>query len=400
MKADVKKISLLVLAVGSVLTITLGVNSYLETKPKNGYQLERKEAGEGTVKEELYAIDQQGEKIPVEITIEEERLTEREAKEMLEQATTVLEEYLRGSNSSLTQVTENLNFIKKIPGTPVGVEWQTDAWEYFQGDLTLRTDIVLTEPVEVAVRAILTCQGWNSLYETTVILVPRDETVQQRLENFTNQKLSENAEEKEALLPEQFEGQELFWRRKMDWSFLAFPIFSGSAAAALWIGQKRDLEQEKKKRKEALDRDYAELVSKFTMLLMAGMSVRNAWERIVQLERKHRNKKKSKLIYEEMEISVQQFQKGFADAQVLEEFGVRTGVLHYKKLMSLFVINQKRGSKNLLQLLETEMLDAWEERKRNARMEGEIVGTKLMLPMMGMLAVVFVMILVPAFLSF
>lgn len=46
------------------------------------------------------------------------------------------------------------------------------------------------------------------------------------------------------------------------------------------------------------------------------------------------------------------------------------------------------------------MLEAWEEKKRYTRQQGEKIGTKLLLPMIGMLSVVFLMILVPAFMSF
>ena len=62
--------------------------------------------------------------------------------------------------------------------------------------------------------------------------------------------------------------------------------------------------------------------------------------------------------------------------------------------------NLKKGSKGLLELLEQESSEAFEERRRRARAEGEKAGTKLLLPMMLMLGVVFLLILVPAFLSF
>ena len=44
--------------------------------------------------------------------------------------------------------------------------------------------------------------------------------------------------------------------------------------------------------------------------------------------------------------------------------------------------------------------EAFSERKNQARRKGEEAGTKLLLPMGGMLLIVFVLILVPAFASF
>ena len=51
-------------------------------------------------------------------------------------------------------------------------------------------------------------------------------------------------------------------------------------------------------------------------------------------------------------------------------------------------------------ILEQEALDAWDERKRKARVLGEAAATKLLLPMVMMLAVVMAIIMIPAFLSF
>ena len=53
-----------------------------------------------------------------------------------------------------------------------------------------------------------------------------------------------------------------------------------------------------------------------------------------------------------------------------------------------------------MEAMNEEMMQAWEEKRRKAKQQGEQVGTKLLIPMMGMLMVVFVIIIVPAFLSF
>ena len=58
------------------------------------------------------------------------------------------------------------------------------------------------------------------------------------------------------------------------------------------------------------------------------------------------------------------------------------------------------GTSLTLEALQEEAGHSFEERKRNAREEGERAGTRLLLPMMMMLAVVMVLILVPACFSF
>lgn len=61
--------------------------------------------------------------------------------------------------------------------------------------------------------------------------------------------------------------------------------------------------------------------------------------------------------------------------------------------------NLRKGTKGLTQLLKAEALQAFEDRKANARKRGEEAGTKLLLPMFLMLSVVLVIVIVPAFLS-
>ena len=53
-----------------------------------------------------------------------------------------------------------------------------------------------------------------------------------------------------------------------------------------------------------------------------------------------------------------------------------------------------------MEAMNQEMFSAMEEKRRKTRQQGEKIGTKLLIPMIGMLGVVFLIILVPAFLSF
>ncbi len=62
--------------------------------------------------------------------------------------------------------------------------------------------------------------------------------------------------------------------------------------------------------------------------------------------------------------------------------------------------NVKNGSERMREALESEMENAFEERKNLARRQGEEASTKLLLPLIMMLAMVMVMITVPAFLAF
>ena len=90
---------------------------------------------------------------------------------------------------------------------------------------------------------------------------------------------------------------------------------------------------------------------------------------------------------------------GVSEKECYENFGSRCGLQPYMKLGALLSQNLRKGTKGLADALRLEGLHAFEERKAIARRRGEEAGTKLLLPMFLMLAVVLVIVIVPAFLS-
>lgn len=397
LKTEPKKLCVLILCAGAVITIGMGVSAYRDSGLQNGYELIKNKTGEGSYEQDLIAWVEGMEKIPMTVAVEEQKLTKEEAEAELDRAELLLDDVLKGENESLTKITKDLNFTDCVPGTFVEVEWLSGFSEYFYSDGALREDVKLQEPLELKLSAILSCQEYTKDYEAVIILMPGEET-QRELLKLIEQENIRQPEKGTLILPREYKGNAITWKKPLDYTFLYFGFFTLGAAVFLKFGSKRDGKLKQKERLEQLEKDYAQIVSKFTMLLSAGLSVRNAWERIVVLYRRSPSQKKA--AYEEMSWALKEMQKGISELEVYEAFGARVGQAHYKKLMALFVSDKRRGSINLPEAMNQEMLQAWEEQKRKTRQQGEKIGTKLLVPMMGMLAVVFIMILVPAFLSF
>ena len=110
-------------------------------------------------------------------------------------------------------------------------------------------------------------------------------------------------------------------------------------------------------------------------------------------------RKTKRAAYEEMRQTCHQLQSGMTESEAYREFGRRCRLQPYLKLSGLLEQNRKTGTKNMKTLLQAEMADALEQRKNLARRLGEEAGTKLLLPMFLMLAIVLVIVIVPAFLS-
>ena len=171
------------------------------------------------------------------------------------------------------------------------------------------------------------------------------------------------------------------------------------AAGFIFVKKVQDEQEKQKKKQEQMLRDYPEIVSKFTLLLSTGMTLKAVWTKVIQTyeeQRKHTGRREA---YEEMCITGREMQGGIPEKEAYERFGQRCGLIPYMKFGAMLSQNLKKGNKGLAEMLSMESIQAFEERKSIAKKAGEEASTKLMLPMFAMLAVVLFMVIVPAFLS-
>jgi tight adherence protein C len=144
--------------------------------------------------------------------------------------------------------------------------------------------------------------------------------------------------------------------------------------------------------------DYPEIVSKLMVFIGAGMTIRLAWENIVNDYETGKTGKR--FAYEEMSRSLSQLKTGVNEGKVYRDFGRSCGLKQYMKLSGILEQNRKTGIADIRNILHEETSLAWEERKTIARRMGEEASTKLIAPLMIMLLIVMVMIIVPAMMSF
>lgn len=200
-------------------------------------------------------------------------------------------------------------------------------------------------------------------------------------------------------LPAEWEGKHLDWKSPGDYSGTLLASLSMFAALVLLVKQVQEEQEARKKRAEQLLMDYPGLIMKFTLLVQAGMTVRKAFQKIA-LDYRRKSYKQNRYAYEEILAACREMDGGVSEAEAYRRFGERCGQIKYKTFSVLLIQNLQKGSRRMAELLEKESMEAWDERKRKARVLGEAAATKLLFPMMMMLAVVMAIIMVPAFLSF
>ena len=94
-----------------------------------------------------------------------------------------------------------------------------------------------------------------------------------------------------------------------------------------------------------------------------------------------------------------QMHHGMAPQEALREFGRRSGCQELRQLANMLCRNLRRGDEFLLEHLKELNNSAWEEHKKQVKIQSEEADTKLLIPMMIMMVVVLIIVLTPALLS-
>ena len=200
-------------------------------------------------------------------------------------------------------------------------------------------------------------------------------------------------------LPDTLNGKKVKWEIPADNSGMLLTGLFLIAAMVILVMKGREEQVQLQKRYEELLMDYPGLIMKFTLLVQAGMTVRKAFQKIA-LDYSRKKKRKPRPAYDEIRVICYEMESGVSESEAYRRFGERCGQAKYKTFATLLIQNLQKGSRQMADMLERESMEAWEERKRKARVLGEAAATKLLIPMIMMLMVVMAIVMIPAFLSF
>lgn len=378
-------------------------NSNVPEKNKDGrYILERGAYGAGNKDIDL-EVCLGKEKEPLTVTVGERQYSEQELPEVFEKEAAHLEKLILGENSSLDEVRYDLNLVDKIPDSGITVAWETDNYKVINIMGELQEDNLKEEGTPVELRALLSYIDKEAVHTFYVNvfppeLNPKEKDIQNLNGKIKNQEES-TREDAYFVLPDKLDGKRVTWRYAGDSRALGLFILGIVASGSLYVLERQREKQRKETRQKQLESDYPQLVSQFTLFLGAGMTVRTAWFKMVQEYEKQKGEKDTHVAYEEMLYTMHEIQGGVSEGECYERFGSRCQLPSYRKFGVLLSQNLRKGTKGMSDLLRREAMDAFEERKKQARKKGEEAGTKLLGPMFMMLAIVLMIIVVPAFLT-
>lgn len=353
-------------------------------------------ASDGTA--ELAAETEDGRRIELTLSAPARSYTKEEADALLKEEAKRLEGQILGQNSSLLEVRYDLALPKSLRDGEIALSWYSDAPELldFEGHLHAGAP---KEGADVVLTALLSLEEASLEQRFSLRVYPslEEAALKERiLQAAEEENRPESAKGDAYYLPDEADGVALSWfkKRERTGGILFFLALLALALACLSKRQRR--EEAQKRRREELERDYPEIISKLQLYLGAGLSMRSAFSRIAGDFARQKQQGRSNAAGEEVQLCVQQMSRGVSEAEAYEAFGIRCAVPAYRGLSLLLVQNLKKGGAGLMEILEREVQEAFETRKRSARSEGEKASVKLLLPMGLMLLIVLALIMIPA----
>jgi hypothetical protein len=340
----------------------------------------------------------------IEIPVSKRVYSKDEAKEAIKKGMDEILATLPGENTSLQNITTNLNPTNEISDLGISVSWDF-------GD----TDIVdilgnvhnenLSEDLDLDIVVTLSYETYEESYIIPARICPQILSEDERLLKGFKEKIIEadksQIEKDGYTLPDTYEGKKLIYRFNESIDFNLIWIMGIIISLLLYCREKENKKKIDEKRKIELMKDYPDIVSKLIVFIGAGLSVRQSWESIVKdYENEITESGERRYAYEEMSKALARLKNGTQENIVYKDFGRSCSLRQYMKLSSLLEQNRRSGLANMHTLLSLESQSAWDERINLARREGEELNTKLLLPLFMMLLIVMMMIIVPALLIF
>lgn len=370
----------------------------------SGNEIVRNTYGKGS-KSEKFEVTVEGEleQEPVTVTIGEQEYTYEETLKMFEEMMTLLDEEILGENESFGKVDHDLNLVSQLEGYPAQIHWEMDKYNVIDTEGNILEDYKVEEGTLLDIRGTIQYAGETAIYMVHAMVFPevksRKDTMRDTILESIAQEETSTRENPVFVLPSSIDGKKVHWEKERD--LTGYYILALGVVITVWIPVKKtkDKKEAKKRREKQMLLDYPEIISKFTLLLNTGMTMKAVWAKIVQTYEEDKLLMGKREAYEEMCVTYREMQGGISEKEAYERFGHRCGMVPYMKLGALLSQNLRKGSKGLTELLSMESIQAFEERKNLAKRYGEEASTKLMIPMFLMLAIVLVMVIIPAFLS-
>lgn len=382
-----------------VLGMIIGLLSFRFTVPKQAV-LFRPDYEEADREYKLFYKQEGEEARELVFTMPARKYSDEQLDSMAEEAFVKLSEQLPGENESMDAVMTKLFLVDTLPEYPFGISWWIENADIITSDGIVLND-GLTEPVLCSLVAELSYEDYEVSRVYCVRVLPKvyfgQELFEQQLRTAINTYVEEAGQEADEIaVPDNMLGAKIYGSMPKISDWLIYPFFSIFIIVYLRVRKKEAARKKENRRREDLLYAYPVFVNQLALYLSAGMTAQAAMSQMMTSWCSQKEPYIMTLL-EEVKGMLLRIKNGVSEREAYRSFGRACGHQEYQKLMALLVQMIEIGGKGVLAKLEALETEAFFMRKEQARRRGEMASTKLLVPMIMLLAVVMVLLIVPGF---
>lgn len=342
--------------------------------------------------------DSWGEEEELTVSLRPREYSEEEIQSLYEIFLPKLEEIVLNGNESKDYVRSTLSLVEEVEGFPFLVNWRSGDYTVIHWDGRVTYDETKGKQL-VRLTATITYKEYSYEHWMDLCVVePYEDEHSLWIKSLEEawMEAENNTEEGEIQLPNAVQGVTVQWKEKNEFSLGLWILVVVLLAILLFFLEDLDLHKKSEERQESLKDAYPMLLHRLLLYLGAGLPVRASFERVAK---EYQGTSIHSPIKEELLWSLGELQAGISEAAVYENLGKRSGVKEYARLGTLLNQNLKRGNATILERLKEENGKATTELLNKRKKESEEAQTIFLIPMVMMLAIVLVLIIVPAFMG-
>ena len=384
----------IIILLGSFLSILLLYKSRGETSDAD--VLIREENGKKqSIK--LVAESEYGEE-DIEIELLSRTYSEEEIVNMKENFLDELKLTVLSGNSSFEEIYDDLAFPEALEGYPFTLGYRVRPRGIVDSSGAIINDIDEETPIELEITYSL--EDFEEKETIEGFILPQtkseEEEFTKKLKKYLDNENENNRSSKTLILPTQINGVNIKWSKKKCTKVPAIIVLTVVCAGFVFFKDRILSGENEKKRREKIILEYPDFAVKYALLNEAGLTHRQIVDRLAS----EFEKKKDSPIYEEIYKVSLDVKGGVPLTDALDSMSKNCGVREITFFVGLINRNIKKGGREISAELRKAADESSSEKREKIRRKAETAGTRLLLPMVFLLIIVFALIMIPAFDSF
>jgi len=339
-----------------------------------------------------------------DLIIKARQINASQKQALLREKATMLPAIIVGENASLNAVNTNLNLITEDLRTGIQIDWHSSNPEIIREDGIVDT-LDLTGLTEILLSAEMSLDEIKEVRNFSIGVVPNasQDNIKALLRTklaVLLQGLSTSGENSFITLPATYgKAMTLSWHTfRQDNTGLLIILFI-VCLFAIYFKRYSPMARSVKVRQAAIIREFPYFISKFILLLNAGLVVSSTMNKITEDYLRYRNVYEIKPLYEDLcMIRDRMRTTNGALAQELRKYAELSGIREMLRFAAIVNDNIDKGS-TLAEKLEAESSLLWYNRKKKAEEMGRLADTKLVLPMLILLLLLIMITIAPALMA-